>query len=65
MNSILVNWKTTVGGALMVATGIAGLCGVSFEGGPVSPETSFGLITGGLGLMFAKDSNVTGGTKPQ
>jgi hypothetical protein len=59
----MVNWMTTlagIGGALTAAGGI--LSGLSK--GQLDPTALSGLVTG-IGLIFAKDFNVTGGTKKQ
>jgi opacity protein-like surface antigen len=64
MNSFLLNWKTTAGGAATVLLGVLSLLGVKVAGAaPIDPQIAMGMITGGLALIFAKDSNVTGGTK--
>jgi hypothetical protein len=66
MNSLLANWKTTTAGLLAVAIGLASLLGISVAGmAPVDPATAITMITAGAGLVFAKDGNVTGGTKTQ
>jgi hypothetical protein len=64
--NFLTNWKTSLGGVLTAAIGAASLFGVHLTGsGNVDPNTAIGMIVGGLTLIFAKDQNVTGGTKPQ
>jgi hypothetical protein len=66
MNSLLTNWKTTAGGAATMIIGVLSLLGVHIVGqAPIDPQTSLAMITGGFTLMFAKDANVTGGSKPQ
>ncbi len=54
------NWKTTSGGILMIAGGVYLY---------IHDNTKFmeGLtaVLGGIGLLFAKDGNVTGGSTPQ
>lgn len=58
------NWKTTSAGILLI---IGGACGLIFTH-PVTQEVfmaSATSILGGIGLIFAKDSNVTGGTIQQ
>ena len=64
MKSFLANWKTTVTGAGMILLGVSSLLGVTI-GAPMSPDAAIASIMGGLGLLFAKDGDVTGGTKPQ
>jgi hypothetical protein len=59
---MLVNWKTTLGGVLTALIGISALLGVKVGSAPIDPTTALGMITGGIGLIFAKDQNVTGGT---
>lgn len=59
------NWKTTSAGIIMVLGGITTLV---FANHPLTSEAIMGAATailGGIGLMFAKDNNVTGGTTPQ
>ena len=52
------SWKTTISGALVLASGIYLLVkGQNVQGGI--------CITIGLGLLSSKDSNVTGGTVQQ
>lgn len=62
---MMMNWKTTASGALMVLVGVASLLGLNFGGTPMSPDAAIASIMGGLGLIFAKDSNVTGGSVQQ
>lgn len=55
------SWKTTSAGALMILGAIAT---VYFHNGPLTQEVVMGAATallGGIGLIVAKDSNVTGG----
>lgn len=66
MSSFWANWKTTASGLLAVGIGMASLLGISVAGmAPVDPTAAIAMITGGVGLIFAKDGNVTGGTKTQ
>lgn len=63
----LKSWKTTSAGILMVVGGITRLA-FAFKSGNFTEEaimSSSTLIVGGLGLVFAKDSNVTGGDVQQ
>lgn len=59
------NWKTSIGGGLTAAMGIASLFGVKFGAAPMDPTTAMGMIAAGLSLMFAKDANITGGSIDQ
>jgi hypothetical protein len=54
------NWKTSLGGvATLLAVGAKLL-----NGGELS-STDLALVTTAIGLLFAKDHNVTGGTAAQ
>lgn len=58
------SWKTTTTGILMMLGGLLAL----FFTHPLTQEiilASATAILGGLGLVLAKDSNVTGGTTSQ
>ncbi len=59
------NWKTTTGGigGLLGAIGDI-LLGLA-HGTPINWGVDIPLILTGAGLLFAKDSNVTGGTVKQ
>jgi hypothetical protein len=50
--------KTTVIGFILISIGIIGLKYFNLDG-----ITGGAIITAGLGMLAAKDSNVTGGTK--
>jgi molybdopterin biosynthesis enzyme MoaB len=58
----IVSWKTTLGGAVMVLSGVLAIVQATVNGTPVPWEVAFGQIVTGVGLLFAKDSGVTGGT---
>lgn len=62
--SIMINWKTSVAGVAMMLPGIGDvltqLSTGHWDGTRLAAD--WGLITGGIGLLFAKDMNVTGGT---
>lgn len=53
------NWKTTLAGVSMLLSGIVLIVS---EKNYASGVTA---IIAGIGLVFAKDGNVTGGTTPQ
>jgi hypothetical protein len=59
------NWKTMLSGGLTAAMGLASLFGVKVGNNPIDPSVSLTMIMSGIGLMFAKDFNVTGGTVAQ
>jgi len=65
MKNFGTNWKTSLGGALTAALGAASLFGISIGGQAIDPTMALGMITGGFGLIFAKDGNVTGGSVKQ
>lgn len=54
------NWKTTLSGLGMIAYGVIGVLL-----GKVGWDIAGPSIIGGIGLILAKDSDVTGGTRDQ
>lgn len=63
------NWKTTIGGVINAIAAVLAIFGVM-----ISPEQKEAILGGAVALatignaivgLFAKDNNVTGGTKPQ
>ena len=65
--NFLANWKTTSSGLLLIAGGLARGY-FAYQSGQISEEavmTSTTSIITGVGLIVAKDSNVTGGTIDQ
>lgn len=61
------NWKTTSVGITAIVGGVVRLIFAikNHEFTEEAITTSVGGILGGIGLIFAKDSNVTGGTTQQ
>jgi hypothetical protein len=60
--NFLTNWKTSLAGIGAIAIPILN------QIIPILPPQYATIVTGiiaGLGLLFAKDSNVTGGTRHQ
>ncbi len=59
------NWKTTSAGLIMIIGAISSFFFI--EGKLTQAELMIQItaILGGLGLLFAKDNNVTGGNKDQ
>lgn len=58
------NWKTTSTGIVMIVAGITGIY-FAFKNNQLNEAAITGSITsvlGGIGLIAAKDNNVTGGT---
>ncbi len=54
------NWKTTLAGLAAIIGGIS-----LFVNHPERIEEAFTAVSLGVGLIFAKDKNVTGGTTKQ
>ena len=61
MDFITKNWKTFVSGAIALAVQILPQLGIIDQ----QTATAISVIAASLGLLVAKDHNVTGGTKPQ
>jgi hypothetical protein len=61
MKSLLKNWKTTLAGLIGILTMVGTSTGV------ISKEVAGAIVTiaTSLGLLAAKDGNVTGGTTQQ
>ncbi|WP_316188335.1 MULTISPECIES: hypothetical protein [unclassified Bradyrhizobium] len=57
MQNAMKNWKTSAAGALMVLSGIGAMFGVKTG---IDPSAAVATIMGGIGLIFAKDGNVSG-----
>lgn len=62
----MTNWKTTVTGILTIVVALGSAALGFFESGSV-PDlgTLVAAITAGIGLITAKDGNVTGGAVQQ
>jgi len=60
MGKLQINWKTSIGALVALLSQLLPLLGIS-----ISVEVQGALITLGVFIvgLFAKDSNVTGGTK--
>lgn len=61
------SWKTTSSGILLIAGGVTRFL-FALKAGEFTEEsvmTTLTAVLGGIGLMFAKDNNVTGGTTQQ
>ena len=56
------NWKTTVMGCLAILAAIINAAVGMIGGTPVDWAATMTAIFAGIGLISAKDSNVTGGT---
>lgn len=57
MQNAMKNWKTTAAGVLMVLSGVGAMFGVKTG---IDPSAAMPTIYGGIGLIFAKDGNVSG-----
>lgn len=62
---LLKNWKTTITGVLAIIAAVTGAATALMNNHPVDWPSVIGAVTAGIGLITAKDSNVTGGTIPQ
>ena len=61
------SWKTTVAGIATILGALAAFAKAYFDGDPSTIpnfEATYVAITVGVGLLLAKDGNVTGGTVP-
>lgn len=56
------NWKTSVLGGLVIATGIFGAIN---DPRKATDMQTISQMVGGLGLLLAKDHDVTGGKRKQ
>lgn len=56
------NWKTTVSGIIAIVIALAGAAQALISGGAVDWTAVISAIIAGVGLISAKDNNVTGGT---
>lgn len=54
------SWKTTLAGLFTVLAGVGNCYLQWYDGKPISLEAALPIILTGLGLMFAKDHNVSG-----
>ena len=61
MGNIFKNWKTTVAAIIMLGVQVLPQLGVIDQ----NVANAISTIAGALGLVSAKDHNVTGGTKQQ
>lgn len=59
------NWKTTTTGILAILTAVISAANSLIQGHPVDYGSTITAVMAGVGLIAAKDSNVTGGTVKQ
>jgi len=63
MQALFSNWKTSLGGLVLIVLGAANtFLGIHVPGFDMGFSAA---LTAGLALIFAKDGNVTGGTVKQ
>lgn len=62
---MLKNWKTTLAGVSAILTAVAALLHDVSTGNYSNLVPEIGTIVAGIGLLHAKDNNVTGGTISQ
>ncbi len=56
------SWKTTVMGILAILGAVIGIGTAYLQGQTIDYTSVIGSVMAGIGLIAAKDSNVTGGT---
>lgn len=59
------SWKTTVAGVCAILIAVAGAVQAVVGGGSIDYPSVIAAVMAGIGLIMAKDSNVTGGTVVQ
>lgn len=59
------NWKTSLGGLGAILAALADISHGLAAGVPINWQADITGLIAGAGLLFAKDGNVTGGTKMQ
>jgi hypothetical protein len=59
------NWKTTTTGIIAIITAVLGAVSGVIAGHAVDWTSVVSAVIAGVGLIAAKDSNVTGGTVQQ
>jgi len=59
------SWRTTTLGILAIVTAVTGAAQALLSGGNVDWSTTIAAVLAGIGLIKAKDSQVTGGTIKQ
>jgi len=65
MKYLLANWKTTLAGGGALFTALGHLLAALAHGDTSTIASDGPLIAAAIGVIFAKDSNVTCGSKPQ
>lgn len=59
------SWKTTFLGIAAIISAVLGAVTSLVQGHPVDYTTTISAVMAGVGLIAAKDNNVTGGTVQQ
>ena len=62
---MIKSWKTTATGIVAIIAALAGAAQALLAGHPVDWTTTIAAVMAGVGLISAKDSNVTGGSVQQ
>ena len=65
MLTMLNNWKTTASGVAAILVALGDIAAALSHGNVPNVTADFAAITAGIGLIAAKDGNVTGGTVHQ
>lgn len=64
-SAVLVNWKTSLTGLVMLLAACLDVIRATMNGMQPNWETVMSSVIAGIGLLCAKDHNVTGGTVKQ
>jgi hypothetical protein len=62
---MLKSWKTTLTGVLAILVAVFSAASAAINGHPVDYAATLAAILAGIGLISAKDGQVTGGTIKQ
>ncbi len=62
---MLTNWRTTAAGIAAILITLGTTTNNILQGHPIDIALLVGQLSAGVGLILAKDSNVTGGTVKQ
>lgn len=60
MESMITNWKTSLAGLAMIFTALGDVAHALSTGQMPNLQVDIAAVTGGCGLLLAKDHNVTG-----
>ena len=65
LSKITINWKTSAAGLAMIFSALSDILHGLTAGTPINWQIALTALAGGIGLLTAKDANVTGGSKQQ